>query len=714
MPVNQLIQEGIVAYNDKDILVAVSKFQKAVDMTSHIDFEHAEAVFNLGCVLQHDLKRTEEAKELYARFVTEDHPSQYATMVKKNFVCLLHADIASHYPHRTKEVLLADLAALSQCVNMVPDEASTYHNMGFLLDELVHRFRGNVEVSRVVSMYTKAFKLGYTDAIYNLGNYFRNQGDGKSALMYYTKAYEEKKKQVTRDETFAKTCNELVILLSKCGPYTPETFRLIETYINEAKTASLDLLPTTLTNEGFYHSHVHGDPKTAMDVYSRALQSLPKDTMLTSNLLLNYLYVNDSPTTLAYKHLHLCRRLPAMEDLPESNTFAPRSIGFLSGDFCRHAVSFFLDALLRHTHGWNVYCLSTTYINEEDMATLSKSLPNVTVVSLSQMDEREAILAIQTLHLSVLVDLAGHTSGTGVHWMRHRICPVQVTYLGYPSTTGIDTIDYRVSHRLCETPLSISSHTERVCLLDSRYFLSYTPPDQCVLPQNVVSLTDKRDPGIYRIALINKTSKWNHPSFLSFLEALLDELPPHVQLVIRTKSINRIKERFASYENCIVETIKPTFQEYLDAFNQYDLVLDTYPYNATTIACESLMMGCPIVTWKGPAHHTRVCQGLLKSVFGVQEAAPYIACNETDYIRCIKRLAFKKETIEERIQRRNTFLTAQDHTEFSKAFYYLMGCMENGIVVVEEQIRNEPRNDSVCVKSMFKKRIAESNHGRQP
>lgn len=306
-------------------------------------------------------------------------------------------------------------------------------------------------------------------------------------------------------------------------------------------------------------------------------------------------------------------------------------VGFLSPDLRQHAVvSFFRPILTHHDRReWDVRCYSITGAEDRVSDELKqlcdgwRFLPNAAEAALAETCREDAI--------DVLIDLAGLTRSHKLGCFGYAPAPVQMTYLGYPNTTGLATMGYRLIDAITDPPGSEALATEKLLRLDP-CFLCYTPL------VNAPELRDRPPLEGRPIAL----GSFNLPLKMSAtnlrLWARVQQALPEATILLKHATLTSppifdvLRRRMgeAGMDLSRVKIVPPTqgYAEHLAAYFDMDIALDTFPYHGTTTTCEAMWMGVPVVTLEGDRHAARVGCSLL-SVVGAPEL---IAKNADAYV----------------------------------------------------------------------------------
>lgn len=429
----------------------------------------------------------------------------------------------------------------------------------------------------------------------------------------------------------------------------------------------------------------------ALNYLEKAAEALPNEIEPRCALLyaLNMMdCLSDADIFLHHKRLGDRLEL-ACEQLPvEINTKARPSrlkVGYLSGDYFQHSVSYFMLPLLEGVDKskYEVFCYSDG-LKSDSMTHMLKS-------KAEHWKDVQALSADQLLNLvkqdeiDILVDLSGYTGKFRLDVFARRAAPVQLSYLGYPNTSGLTTMDYRLTDGWADPVGKTENlHTETLVRLPSG-FLCYSPINTvAVSPLPVLGNThsDGVESGEGRGVCFGSFN-----SFQKITDKMLDAWIEILNAVENSrfllKSIamqeDETREKTAKYftdrgiERSRVELLgfTPEKEDHLALYGKVDIHLDTFPYNGTTTTCEALWQGVPTVSLAGDSHRARVGLSILNQV-GLSD---YIANSFSDYVALaiekasdLKALSELREGLRERVS--NSALTDVSlfATELSDAY----------------------------------------------
>lgn len=311
-------------------------------------------------------------------------------------------------------------------------------------------------------------------------------------------------------------------------------------------------------------------------------------------------------------------------------------VGFISPDFNTHSVALFLTPLLESLDRRAFEVIAYAEGARIDGLTrrlrdLADSWRATTGISSAKVAEQ-----IHADRIDILIDLAGHTAQNRLLVLARRPAPVQVTWLGYPGTTGMTAIDWRISDAVCDPAEDDALSAEGVWRLPQGFHAYVPPPDP--LP---VAPRDPQAP--IRFGSFNNFSKYSSATFDLWASVL--RAAPNAELVLKSSGPSspeakaRIHGQFMD-RGIIVARVRfldhqASYRDHLMLYSGVDIGLDPTPYCGTTTTCEALWMGVPVITLRGDRHAARVGASLLGQV-GLGDL---IAENPESYVRIAVQLA---------------------------------------------------------------------------
>ena len=371
----------------------------------------------------------------------------------------------------------------------------------------------------------------------------------------------------------------------------------------------------------------------------------PENAGFHSNLLLDLNYLPDFDAFECAREHRLWgeRHGARREDVAaHSNTPDPDKrlrIGYLSPDFRAQSVMFFIEPLLTDHNRDRVEIFCYANLLQPDPITHRLRGSADQWRDVWNLNDNKLAELVRNDGIDILVDLAGHTSGNRLKVFGKRPAPVQVTWLGYPNTTGLREMDYRLTDEWAD-PRGVSDelHTEKLIRLPNG-FLCYKPLDDS---PDVGALPATRS-GHVTFGCFNNSLKINN-SVLDVWSGILADLPEARILLkswqLREPGLQKMySEEFArrGVDPDRVEMIGGVDStiDHLALYGRVDIALDTFPYNGTTTTCEAMWMGAPVIVLAGDRHAGRVGVSLLQGL-GLGEL---IAASPDEYRRLANDLA---------------------------------------------------------------------------
>ncbi len=347
-----------------------------------------------------------------------------------------------------------------------------------------------------------------------------------------------------------------------------------------------------------------------------------------------------SPAELFAAHRAFGDRFGGVGDDPEAAFANPPEpsrrlrVGYVSPDFRAHSVAFFMTAVVEGHRRDGFEVVAYGNVSRADAATRwfrdgFDLWRDVSGMTFAAMRER-----IRADRIDILVDLAGHTGDNLLPLFARRAAPVQVNWLGYPDTTGLAAMDYRLVDALSDPPGESDSLACETLVRLPRPFLCYRPTAD-LPPVAAGPLADGKP---MTFGSFNTAMKLNDPLFDAWGEIL--RAVPEARLLLKAKQfasprsrawvIDALAARGVAPERMTVLAFAPTLGAHLDLYGGIDLALDTFPYNGTTTTCEALAMGVPVLGVKGDRHCARVGESLLAAAGLAEE---FLAKDIGDYVR---------------------------------------------------------------------------------
>jgi protein O-GlcNAc transferase len=611
----------------------------------HQDPQHMDALQLLG-VLAGQAGQLETAVQLLRQAIAID-PGYYAA----------HSNIAGFL----RELGQFDeaVAACNIALSLNPDCAAAHFNLGEVL-------RQQDQWEAAAGAYREALRCqgNFPEALLGLATVHDSAGRLPEALAYYRAA-------VTQNPRLVEGHYALGTLLWELGQFSGAAACFRQTLaLDPAHVGAHCGLARTLQDAGQFEdalafvrqvfaTHAEradlydglamilsdaGWRQEALAAYRRAAELDPKEH--SSNLLLVLHYdAQHEPQTIAEKHRAWGRCVA--ESLkqarrPHGNARDPERrlrLGYVSPDFRNHAVApMVLPLLEHHDHAqFEIFCYAQVP-RPDAMTEQFKRCADQWRSTVTLSDEQLAELVRQD-GIDILIDLAGHTGGNRLRVFARKPAPVQVARQGYPDTTGLDTIDYRMTDALADPPgLADAWHTEKLLRLPRTNWIYKAPPEAVAL-----AVAPLEADGPITFGCFNNFAKVTDPMLHLWAQILAAVPGSRILLKAKALAVTSVRQRVAgifaqhdiSAERLEMKAATATAAEHLQHYRQVAIALDPFPYHGTTTTCEALWMGVPVITLAGQTHVARVGVSLLTNV-GTPEL---IAQTSEEYVRIAVALA---------------------------------------------------------------------------
>ena len=508
----------------------------------------------------------------------------------------------------------------NQAIQINPDYVDAYGNRGNALKEL-----GRLD--EAIKSYNKVIQLNpnYAEAYGNLGNALNELGQSDEAIKNYKKAIQLK-------PDYVDAYNNLGGALKKLG----QSDEAIKNY-----KKAIQLKPDYV--DAYINLGValqdQGQLDKAVEIYNKAIQLNPNDVDAHSNrcCVLNY-SSKLTQSDIFQKHLEFEKQFGDKTLKDKQTTRLNKSknirlrVGYISGDLNSHSVGYFFEPLLR-SHDQNsieTYCY---YNNTKEDGTTKRLIgTSEHWRSIVRINDDDLVNLIRKDNIDILVDLSGHTAKNRLTIFPRKPAPIQVTWLGYPNTTGLSSIDYRFTDEIADpTGEPDELHSEELIRLPNG-FLCYQG-DESVSTNKALPCSKR---GYVTFGSFNNLTKMGSQVIKVWAKILLAVPDSHLLLKskeltdssTRSRCLKLFKQEGVSEDRLELHSWMPEKDGHLRLYDHVDIGLDPFPYNGTTTTCEALWMGVPVITMCGDRHSSRVGASILTHV-GLEK---FIAIDVDGYI----------------------------------------------------------------------------------
>ncbi len=319
----------------------------------------------------------------------------------------------------------------------------------------------------------------------------------------------------------------------------------------------------------------------------------------------------------------------------DSNPSRKLRIGYVSPDLYKHVLGRHLLPLIQHhdRQNFEIFCYATV-LHEDEMEAEFRRLSDGWR-SLAGVSDEEAVKLIQEDHIDILVDLALHTAGNRLLLFARKPAPVQMTYLGYCSTSGLDTIDYRISDWHLDPPeVDLANYSEKTLRLPSSYW-RYEPAG----PTPEVIASPAAANGFITFGCLNNFAKISTPALILWMRIL--EENPKSRFILHAPEGDARKGLMGKFikhglDPQRLEFVgKQNWTLYMTTWSRIDIALDPFPFNGGITTLDALWMGVPVVTLSGQTPVGRGGRSILSNL-GRPE---WIAYSPEEYVTIASRLA---------------------------------------------------------------------------
>ncbi|MGD0390960.1 MAG: tetratricopeptide repeat protein, partial [Tepidisphaeraceae bacterium] len=582
---------------------AVASYEKAIQLTP----DYVEAHFNIGDVRL----KTGRFDEAIASF-------QRAVQLKPDYAKAynnLGSALAGKGRHDEA------IAAYRRAVQFKPDFAEAHYNLGIALQT-------SGQLDEAVASHLQAIRLkpDFAEAHYNLGNALQSNGQFDEAVTSFRQA-------IRLQPDYAEAHNNLGIALKATGQLDGavtsfrQAIRLKPDFAgahnnlgNALKnTGQLDEAVTSFRqairlNPDYALAHNNlgsalsdmGQLDEAIASYRQAIRLRSDFDQAHSNLVNTLLYHSGYDARMIHEEVRRWNQQHA-EPLkrfiqPHRNDRDPERrlrIGYVSSDFFDHASAFFLLPLFRHHDRRQVelFCYSSRAGSDKVTQQMKDHVQHWRTVA--GLTDAKVAAQVREDQIDVLVDLKLHTGGNRLLIFAQKPAPVQATWLGYPGTSGLDTMDYRLTDPYLDPPgLDDACYSERSIRLPDTFWC-YDP----LADEPAVNAPPCLEKGFVTFGCLNNFCKINDAA-MTLWAGVLKALSNSRLLLLAPEGSSRQRVLVQMGREGIgterVEFVgRQSRPEYRNTYHRIDIGLDTVPCNGHTTSLDSFWMGVPVVTLVG-------------------------------------------------------------------------------------------------------------------
>lgn len=587
----------------------IKKFKKAKELLSRavkLDPLHVDAYNNLGNVLK-EMGENQEAIECYKKVIK----------IQSNYIDA----------YNNLGIILQELQKFNdaieyykKAIQIEPNHVNTNYNLGNILKELN-------EYDKAINCYQKVIRIqpNHVQSYYNLGNVFRILGELKKAMECYQKA-------IDIDPNYLSAHNNLGIVLQELKEFE-------KAMMCYQKIIHIDPMHAIAHNNlGIVFQELH-EFKKAIEYYEKAIKLKPNFTHAYSNILFTSFYFEkDDPKYYLLQAKKFRSSIkPIKENLLNNYKFNKNpeklKIGFVSGDFKKHPISYFLLDTLKNLKKCNLELFAYSNSFKSDSMTEKLKVHFNKWNEVFNKEDKDVINLIREDGINILFDLPGHSNFTEnrLPIFVNKPAPIQVSWAGYLGSTGLPEIDYIIGDP-CLTPKKDIEHfIEKIFLLPN-IWCCFSIPEYEIEIKELPAIKN----GYITFGCFNNLSKINQRVVSLWCKILKSipgskiflKTPKLSDSYLRKKITDNFQNEGVDKSALILEGHSPR-KEFLNSYNKVDIALDPFPYSGGTTSFEASWMGTPVLTKKGYKSVSRSTESINRNL----NMYDWVANDEDEYLK---------------------------------------------------------------------------------
>ena len=525
---------------------------------------------NIYATILYNLKEFNQAIEIY-KLALNLNPNFYQAQYN---LAKLYCDLKNYEKANIE---------LQKCLNLEPNSIEVLLLLGNLNLKFKKYQLAEKNYLSILDKNPKDFR-GY----YSLGNLFKKKQQFEEAIKYYNKAI----------------------------------------YANSKDFASYNNLANIYQEQGQY--------RLAINNYKKAIEINPRLLSAYSNYIysLNFFeHFNYNEFLEVIKKFK--RNIPKLkfnfnQNIKKNNLNKKINIGFVSGDFGIHPVSFFLIDLIDKINKkkFNLFAYSNSERNDSMTNELKKKFSSW--IQVNNMNDETLIKIIKKDNIDILFDLSGHTGHNRLSIFVNRAAPKQIAWLGYNASTGLSEIDYII------VDPHVISDKEKKLFSEKLLFMPETF-QSIKIKENIKILDKNENKKDVIFGCFNRFSKINDEVINIWSKIL--EKNKSAKIFLKSKEFSniyfkkKIIQKFKHYkineEQIILDGKEYSREEFMNLYNKIDIMLDTFPYSGITTSIEGIWMGVPLLTLVGKRYYSRIGYSINNNL----KLNDWNVFNKNDYVR---------------------------------------------------------------------------------
>ena len=589
--------------------------------------DYAEAYYNLSITVE-KLDRLDDAKIYLIQAIK--HKSDFIEAYNNLGMLLLK----TRNLNEAKKIL-------KQAIILNPTYYGVYTNLGNVLKEL-----GEFNESEYYHQKAISLNPDHAESYTNLGNVLKEINKFKEAEACYKKSISLNPNLAESYYNLAITCEELkkideaIISCQKALNINPQFI--------DAEILMFDLLKNI--------SDFKVDYKLSNKLKSIDLNKNAISPFVTLS------WIDDAEIQYQVSKIWVSKKLELVDDKKKStkqkdqsqeyyNSVKPNiskkiKIGFFGADFHEHAVMYLMAGLFCNFNKKEFEVCIFSYGHKKFGEYRKRIKKNVDYFyDIAELSDEEIVTLAHKCNLEISIDLMTHTKYSRLKIFQHRISPIQISYLGYPGTSGANFIDYIVADPIIIPKEQRKFYSEKIIYLPH----TYQPNDdrRVIEKVNTKRIDFNLPEKSFVFCCFNQSYKISRKEFNIWMR-IMNNIDNSVLWLLKSniwaeQNLQKEAEKNGINSNRIIFAEKVLVSKHLARHKHADLFIDTFNYNAHTTASDALWSGLPIVTKIGNQFSARVAASLLTAI----DMPELITKTDEDYEKLILKIAANPKKLQE-------------------------------------------------------------------
>ena len=443
----------------------------------------------------------------------------------------------------------------------------------------------------------------------------------------FVKAAHFFEKIYNQDKNNLEALYNLIIVSIRCGVYNYVTPHLIERHKTNNKDQKVI---EALSKINF----VLGNISESVHYLSKLIKINPNYPSAFEEYIISLNYISNKSQEEYFKQALEFDKLPKINCEPFikiNNKKSKIKLAFLSPDFKMHSVGFFLKGVLEKISKKDFEIIAFSNLDTKYHDPMTDDLKKIFNKwhDIKNISDLEFVNLARSLDVDILIDLSGFTLGNRIQALRVRCAPIQISWLGYCNTLGLECVDYLIADPNLIKKEEEKFYSEKILYLPKIWNAMSKPTD---FPK--IEILPVKSNSIFTFGSFNNFSKLSDETIKVWSKILNNS---NSRLVLKSGSltsdstIENIRNKFFKFileKNKILILNKDiNRKDHIEQYNQIDVALDPFPYPGVTTSFESVMMGVPVLTMRGFNFNSRCGESINLNL----EMQEFIATNSEDY-----------------------------------------------------------------------------------